>query len=94
MIIEHHTFRLANGVTEDRFLELDRAVQTGFSMFQEGFLRRTTARGDDGEWLIESMWWFTENAERALASEDATVVALRAAIDPATERVRRYETLD
>lgn len=94
MIIEHHTFRLAHGITEDEFLERDRRVQTEFSMFQYGFVRRTTARGADGEWLVESMWWFAENAEAAYTSDDPAVVALRATIDRPSESVRRYETLD
>lgn len=94
MIIEHHTFRLADGATEETLLAADRRVQTEFSMFQPGFVRRTTARGTDGEWLIESMWWLTENAEAALTADDPAVAALRAIIDRGSESVRRYETLD
>lgn len=92
MTIEHHTFRLADGVTEERFLDADRRVQQEFAPFQEGFIRRTTARDGD-TWLVETLWYSPDHAEAALTADDPAVVALRACIDPATESVRRYEDL-
>ena len=53
MIIEHRTFRLAAGSDEAAFLAADRRVQTEVVPFQHGFIRRTTARNDDGRWLVE-----------------------------------------
>lgn len=93
MIIEHHTFRLVAGIADEDFLAADKRVQEEFSMHQFGFVRRTTARAG-AEWLIESMWWFGDNAEDALRSDHDTVVTLRELIDADTESVRRYETLD
>lgn len=93
MTIDHHTFRLADGVTEDQFLEADRRVQQEFAPFQEGFARRTTARDGD-TWLIETLWYSADHAEAALTSDHAAaVVALRACIDPPTASLRRYEDL-
>lgn len=94
VIIEHHTFRLVDGVTDEEFLELDRRVQTEFAVHQYGFVRRTTARGSGGEWLVESFWWSREDADAARTSDDDSAAALRAVIAPATESVRHYETLD
>ncbi len=93
MTIEHHTFRLAAGVTEERFLEADRRVQQEFAPFQEGFTRRTTARDGD-DWLVETLWYSPDHAEAALTSDDPAVEALRSCIDPASQQVRRWETLD
>lgn len=92
MTIEHHTFQLATGVSEDDFLDADRRVQQEFAPFQEGFARRTTARDGD-TWLIETLWYSAAHAEAAMTSDDAAVQALRACIDPSTESVRRYEDL-
>ncbi len=93
MTIEHHTFRLAAGVAEDQFLEADRRVQQQFAPFQEGFARRTTARDGD-EWLVETLWHSAEHGDAARTSDDPAVVALRACIDPDSESIRRWDTLD
>lgn len=93
MTIEHHTFRLATGVTEEQFLEADRRVQQEFAPFQEGFARRTTARDGD-EWLVETLWYSAAHAGAALTADDPAVRSLRECIDRGTERVRRWETLD
>lgn len=94
MIIEHRTFVLADAVDEDDFLAADRRVQAEFAPFQPGFIRRTTARGPAGSWLVETMWMTEADAEAAAASSDAAVTELRAMVDPTSETVRRYETLD
>lgn len=93
MTIEHHTFGLAEGTAEAQFLEADRRVQREYAPFQEGFVRRTTARDGD-TWLVETLWYSVENAEAAMSSDHPAVVALRACVDPASESIRRYETLD
>lgn len=94
MIIEHHVFRLAAGVDEADFLAADVAVQTGFAPFQQGFVRRTTARGADGQWLIETFWYSHDDAQAAVDSDHAAVVALAACVDPSSESRERFETLD
>lgn len=94
MIVEHHVFRLGPGVGEDALLAADRRVQTEFAPFQPGFIRRTTARGTDGEWLVETLWGTTDEAVAAARSAHPAVDALDGCIDPATVSVRRYETLD
>lgn len=93
MTIEHHTFRLAHGVSEAAFRDVDRRVQQEFAPFQEGFARRTTARDGD-TWLVESLWYSVENAEAAMTSDHPAVVALRTCVESGSESIRRYETLD
>ena len=93
MIIEHHVFRLAPGVDEADFLAADEAVQQRFVPFQEGFIRRTTARDGD-RWLVETFWYSAQLATAARDSDHPAVVALAACVDEATERIDRFETLD
>lgn len=92
MIIEHRTFRLAAGIDEDELLEADREVQTEVAPFQRGFIRRTTARHDDGRWLVETLW--SDAACASAAERSDTGDALAALVDPATDVTERWATLD
>jgi hypothetical protein len=94
VIIEHHTFRLAEGVGDDTFLEADRRVQSEFSPFRPGFIRRTTARAADGEWLVETLWGTPDDAEAAARADDPAMQALLDCIDAGSASVRHYATLD
>ena len=94
MIIETLTGRLAAGVDEQAFLEADRRFQTEFVPNHRGFVRRTTARGPGGEWMVLTFWGTVGDADAsaALAHDDPVASAFAAMIDGA--RVERYETLD
>jgi hypothetical protein len=87
VLLETTTFRLADGVDETAFLAADEALQAAFSP-RPGFVRRTTARGEAGEWLVLAMWW---SAAEADAAPPAVPVDL---VDPGSVRTGRYETLD
>jgi heme-degrading monooxygenase HmoA len=94
-IVEITTFRLAEGVTEGSFLDLDRRVQTELVPNQPGFMRRTTARhGDD--WLVVTLW-STDEAAAAFqrASEgDPLQAAFEQAAEAGSFHLARYDTLD
>jgi heme-degrading monooxygenase HmoA len=94
-IVEITTFRLAEGVTDESFLVLDRRVQTELVPNQPGFMRRTTARhGDD--WLVVTLWSSAEAAaafERASAAEPLQAELARA-VESGTFQLTRYATLD
>lgn len=94
MIVRHHTFRLGDGVAEAAFLDADAQVQTEVAPFVTGFLRRTTARGDDDTWLVETLWWDRDSADAYAESRHEAAMTLRACIDPASEAVADFETLD
>ena len=94
VIIEHHTFRLAEGVDDEAFLGADRRVQTEFSPFRAGFVRRTTARAADGQWLVETLWGTPDDAEAAARSDDPVMRAFLDCIDAGSASVRHYTTLD
>jgi hypothetical protein len=90
------TFRLKDGIDEDAFLAANERLQTEFVYQQPGFVRRTTARGKDGEWLVIGVW--SSRAEAATAGEAAKgnpiSHAANAMVDPSSLIVKRFETLD
>jgi heme-degrading monooxygenase HmoA len=94
-IVELTTFRLAEGVTDDAFLDLDRRIQTELVPNHPGFLRRTTARhGDD--WLVLTLWASDADAaafQRAVDG-DPLEVEFEHAVEAGTLHLTRYTTLD
>ncbi len=94
-IVEITTFRLAEGVTDDSFLDLDRKIQTELVPNQPGFLRRTRARHGD-EWLVVTLW--ASDADAAAFQRAADGHPLQAELDHAAEagslHLTRYTTLD
>ena len=94
MIIEHRAFRLASGTDDATFLAADRRVQTEVAPFQHGFIRRTTARGADGRWLVETLWFDDACADTASEEHGPAIDALWACVDPASAEVVRWTTLD
>jgi heme-degrading monooxygenase HmoA len=94
-IVEITTFRLAEGVTDEAFLALDRRIQTELVPNQPGFARRTTARHGD-EWAVVTLW----ASEEAAAAYQRTVeghplqVQLERDVEAGTFHLTRYTTLD
>jgi heme-degrading monooxygenase HmoA len=94
-IVEITTFRLAEGVTEESFLALDRRVQTELVPNQPGFLRRTTARRG-GDWLVVSLWASEDAASafRRAVQGDPLQEAFEHAAEAGTVHLALYATLD
>jgi len=94
-IVEVTTFRLAEGVSDDAFLALDRRMQTELVPNRPGFLRRTTARhGED--WLVVTLWASDADAaafQRAVDG-DPLQVEFERAVEAGTLHLTRYATLD
>ena len=61
-----------------------------------GVVRRTTARAEDGEWLVVVVWRSGSDADAAAArfGDDPGTSAFREMVDASTARTRRYRTLD
>jgi hypothetical protein len=95
-VIELTTFELRAGVDQAAFLALDKAMQEEFFPTGAGFLRRTTARSDGGQWLVVTLWADEGDAERSATSavDDPVVGAFMAALDPTSVSGTRYRTLD
>ena len=94
-IVELTTFRLAEGVSDDAFLALDRRMQTELVPNRPGFLRRTTARhGDD--WLVVTLWASDADAAafQRVADGDPMQVEFEHAVEAGTLHLTRYATLD
>lgn len=96
MFIVIWTFHLKDGVGEDEFLAANERMQTEFVYQQPGFVRRTTARGVDGEWLVIGVWGSEHEAVVAgkRAQQDDVARTANAMVDPASVAVKRFETLD
>lgn len=93
-VIEVTTFTVVDGTDEAAFLAADHRMQTAFFHQQPGFLRRTTARASDGEWVTVVLWADQDSATTAgaLATEDEVATAF-AALTEGT-RARHYVTID
>ncbi|HVA43760.1 MAG TPA: hypothetical protein VNF50_09765 [Acidimicrobiales bacterium] len=95
-MIEIRVFSLKAGVSEADFRAADVRVQTELVPFQAGFIRRTTARGEESDsWLVLTLWASGELASAAsqATKADPAGAAFNALIDPATERVARFHEL-
>jgi len=94
-IVEITTFRLADGVTDESFLALDRRMQTELVPNRPGFLRRTTAR-HGAEWLVLTLW--ATDGDAAAFQRDVEGHPLQVAFEHAVEagslHMTRYTTLD
>ena len=93
-VIEVTMFRLADGADDAAFLAADRAVQAELSP-REGFLRRTTARGDDGSWRVVTSWSSKHMADQSAetAFEDSAARLFEVLVD-STAETGRYLTID
>jgi heme-degrading monooxygenase HmoA len=94
-IVEVTTFRLAEGVTDESFLALDRRLQTELVPNQPGFLRRTTARQGDS-WLVVTLWSTEEDAVafQRVAEAHPLQAEFEHAAEPGSLRRDLYATLD
>ena len=95
MLIVTATFTLVPGSDEAEFRRADARFQEDFAYQLKGHLRRTTARSEDGTWLVIS--WF-DSAESFAGAANATVgldavEEMHRFIDFDTHQVSVYETL-
>jgi hypothetical protein len=96
VVVEIMTFRLRAGASEANFLEADGRVQTEFAYQQPGMVRRTTARGEEGDWVVVDFWRSARDADACLEGwhREPAPLAFMALVDEGTVRVQRFETLD
>jgi hypothetical protein len=95
-VIEILQFRLVADADEEAFLAADRRVQTEFAYRQPGLLRRTTARGADGDWIVIDIWR-SEDEARACDdrwAHDEVTGEFMSFVDPTSVHTGRYATLD
>jgi hypothetical protein len=95
-VIEIMRFRLAAETGEDAFLAADRRVQQEFASQQPGLLRRTTARGAGGDWIVIDLWRSAADADACDRRWDGDPVtqAFMALLDRSSVTTERYIELD
>jgi heme-degrading monooxygenase HmoA len=95
-VIATLTFRLVAGADEAAFLSADARLQVEVYYGQPGLLRRTTARGGDGEWLVVTLWRSADDAATGAerARDHPLTAEFLAHLDATSMRVGRYETPD
>ncbi len=95
-MIETLEFRLREGADEEAFLACDKRLQTEFAYQQPGLLRRTTARGADGRWIVIDLWASGEAADACDARWETDPLACQFMdyIDRTTVRTSRWLELD
>ena len=91
-MIEILSFRLVEGADEEAFVPADKRVQTEFAYQQPGLLRRTTARGPDGDWVVIDLWRSPDDADAADSGWEQDIAAgeFMSFVDRSTMKVARY----
>jgi len=95
-MIEIMRFRLGPGRDEAAFLAADRKVQEEFAYQQPGLLRRTTARGPEGCWIVIDLWRSAADADACDArwEKDPVTRGFMALLDRSSVTTERYQPLD
>ena len=89
-------FRLLADADEAAFLTADRRVQQDFAYQQPGLLRRTTARAEDGGWIVIDLWRSAGDADACDArwEHDEVPQAFMSLLDRSSVSVERYQELE
>jgi hypothetical protein len=95
-VVEFTVFHLREGADDGAFLEADKRLQREVLPHHAGFLRRTVARADNGDYAVLTLWEGTDDATASATrcASDPLAGAVEAFVDPDTRRSRRFETLD
>jgi heme-degrading monooxygenase HmoA len=95
-VVVTHTFRLVAGADEAAFRRADARLQVEVYYGQPGLVRRTTARGSEGEWLVVTLWRSGDDAATGAerARDHPLTAEFLAHVDATSMSVGRYETLD
>jgi len=89
-------FRLRADTDERDFLAADARLQSDFAYRQPGLVRRTTARGQDGGWVVIDLWRSPAEADACAArwESDPAVQAFMEFVDSQSVETSRYDELD
>ena len=95
-MIESLSFRLRSDADDAAFLLADKQLQATFAYRQRGLVRRTLARGEDGDWLVLTLWDGSASADAGdpMRSGDQACLEFRSYIDPDSVSVKRFHELD
>lgn len=76
-VIEITRFALCRGTDETSFLAADKEFQEEFAYRQPGLLRRTTARAEDGRYVVIDLWRSDADADTCAQRWDSDPVVAR-----------------
>ena len=62
-------YKIQEGVTDEDFIKAAGEMEENFAKKQEGFIKRTFAKSENGDWIDVLYWETMDNAMRA--SEEA-----------------------
>ena len=95
VIVELMEFRLLPRVGIDGFLAADHRLQTEFAYLQSGLLRRTTARNDQGDWLVIDLWRTAAEADACAErwEHDEIAQSFMSLVDRTSVKVQRFSTV-
>lgn len=95
-MIEILRFRLAAETAEEDFTRADKALQEDFAYQQPGLLRRTTAKADDGTWIVIDLWRSASDADACEArwASDPVAQEFMRHVDPDSVTTERYTQFD
>ena len=92
--IEVETFTLVGGVTVEKFHALDEQMQEWCYLNRTGLARRTTARNDDGSYVVITLFGEASHADATYyRSTDAVVAQWSATIVESSRSVAVYTLL-
>ncbi len=86
-------FSLADGASEADFLAADKVLQEEFAYQQPGLVRRTTARGEHGDWIVVDLWASAADSDACAAKwgHDPHAQRFMDLVDRASVETDRYE---
>jgi hypothetical protein len=93
-VLEVETFTLASGVDAVAFRALDEQMQEWCYVNRPGLARRTTARADNGSYVVITLFGEAAQADSSYyKNNDAVVTAWSAAITESSRSVAVYSLL-
>jgi hypothetical protein len=93
-VLEVETFTLVTGIDALAFRALDEQMQEWCYVNRPGLARRTTARAEDGTYVVITLFDAASNSDSAyFKNTDAVVLAWSAAITESSRNVAVYSLL-
>ena len=66
--LEIASFKLKGGIATEDFLNASVEMEDGFAKKQNGFIKRTLAQNESGEWVDVVYWKTMDDATKAMES--------------------------
>ena len=93
--LEIASFKLKDGIAVEDFLKSSTEMEEGFAEKQNGFIKRTLAQSESGEWVDVVYWETMDDATKAMESamKSPTCAPMFGMIDDASIKMSHFEIL-